>query len=50
LLENIHISVLPDQVSIPKAHEAFDAGGNLTDPARQAEVKALAAALVAGLA
>jgi chromate reductase len=50
LLENIHISVLPDQVSIPKAHEAFDADGNLLDSARLAEVKALAAALVAKLA
>lgn len=49
-LENIYISVLPDQVSIPKAHEAFDADGNLLNSARQAEVKALAAALVAKLA
>ncbi len=50
LLENISVTVLPDQVSIPKAHEAFDGGGNLMDPALQAEVKSLAAALVAKLA
>jgi NAD(P)H-dependent FMN reductase len=49
-LENIQISVLPDQVSIPKAHEAFDADGKLTDPAQDAAVRSLAAALVAKLA
>ncbi len=49
-LENIQISVLPDQVSIPKAHEAFDAEGKLTDPAQNAAVRSLAAALVAKLA
>jgi len=48
-LENIHISVLPDQVSVPKAYEAFDADGNLLDAAQQAAVKALAAGLVAKL-
>ncbi len=50
LLENISVTVLPDQVSIPKAYEAFDADGNLIDPALQAAVKALAASLVAKLA
>lgn len=49
-LENIHISVLPDQVSIPKAHEAFDADGKLVDPAQDSAVRSLAAALVAKLA
>ncbi|MEO5915764.1 MAG: NAD(P)H-dependent oxidoreductase [Luteolibacter sp.] len=46
-LENIGISVLADQVSIPKAYEAFDADGNLADAAQADAVKALAAALVA---
>lgn len=50
LLENISVTVLPDQVSVPKANEAFDGDGNLIDPARQAAVKALAAGLVAKLA
>ena len=45
-LENIHITVLPDQVSVAKAYEAFDGDGNLVDPLQQAAVKALAASLV----
>lgn len=45
-LQNIHIQVVPDQVSIPKANEAFDREGNLIDPAQQAAVKSLAASLV----
>ena len=49
-LENIGITVLPDQVTIPKAYEAFDAAGNLIDPAQAAAVKALGASLVAKLA
>ncbi|MES2923006.1 MAG: NAD(P)H-dependent oxidoreductase [Verrucomicrobiota bacterium] len=50
LLENINVTVLPDQVTVPKAYEAFDAAGNLIDPALQAAVKVLAASLVAKLA
>ncbi len=50
LLENISVTVLPDQVSIPKAYQAFDAEGNLADPTQQSAVKALAATLVAKLA
>jgi len=49
-LENIHIAVLSDQVSIPKANEAFDGDGNLVDPGQQTAVKALAAALFEKLA
>ena len=49
LLENINVTVLPDQVSIPKAYQAFDAEGNLADPTQQAAVKSLAASLVAKL-
>lgn len=50
LLENISITVLPEQVSVAKAYEAFDGGGNLIDSTLQAAVKALAASLVAKLA
>ena len=50
LLENISVTVLPDQVSIPKAYEAFDTEGNLADPTQQTAVNALAASLVAKLA
>ncbi len=49
-LENIHITVLTDQVTIPKAHEAFDADGNLVDATQADAVKSLAEALVAKLA
>lgn len=48
-LENIKITVLPDQLSIPKADEAFDADGKLKDPAQMRAVTALGAALVAKL-
>lgn len=33
ILSNIHVLVLPDQLSVGKAHELFDAAGQLTDPA-----------------
>ncbi len=49
-LENIGISVLPDQVTLPKAHEAFDAGGKLIDAGVVASIKALGAGLVTKLA
>ncbi len=48
-LQNIHITVVPDQVSIPKAYEAFNSDGSLVDPAQQAAVKSLAASLVGTL-
>jgi chromate reductase len=49
-LENIGITVLADQVTIPKAHEAIDAEGHLPDPAQAAAVSALGAALARHLA
>lgn len=49
LLENININVLPDQVAVAKAHEAFDAEGKLLDPAQSDAVKALAVKLVDSL-
>jgi chromate reductase len=49
-LVNIGITVLPDQVTIPTAHEAFAADGSLIDPAQAATVAALGAKLAATLA
>ena len=49
LLENISITVLRDQVAIPKAHEAFDADGSLLDVSQLEAVTSLAAALVSKL-
>lgn len=43
ILGNIGVIVLPDQVAIAKAHEAFDAEGNLKDAKQQASVEALGA-------
>lgn len=48
-LENIKITVLKDQVSVPKAHEAFDEAGNFADSAQADAVKSLMAELVAKL-
>jgi chromate reductase len=50
LLENIGITVLAEQVTIPKVHEVIDAGGRLTDPAQEAAVKGLGAQLARQLA
>lgn len=47
--ENIKITVLKDQVSIPKAHEAFDDAGNLKNPAQVDAIKSLMEELVAKL-
>ena len=44
-LENISITVLPDQVTISKAHEAFSEDGELINPALAAAVKALGTSL-----
>jgi chromate reductase, NAD(P)H dehydrogenase (quinone) len=41
LLSNIKVIVLPDQLAIPKAHEAFDPEGKLKDPKQQAGIEAL---------
>jgi chromate reductase, NAD(P)H dehydrogenase (quinone) len=49
VLENISVHVLPEQVTIPKAHEAFDAAGNLLDPAQAAAVHQLGESLAVAL-
>ena len=45
ILGNIGVLVLPDQVCIPVAHEAFDATGKLKDERKTKQVAALAKAL-----
>lgn len=45
-LENIKITVLPDQVSIPNAHEAFGGDGKLLDESQAGAVGALMKNLV----
>jgi len=46
MLLNIHVIVLPDQLGLMKANEAFDEGGRLKDPRQQAGAEALGARLV----
>ena len=45
ILSNIRVLVLPNQISIPSAHEAFNADGTLKDSKRQASVEKLGAEL-----
>lgn len=45
ILGNIGITVLPDQVAVGGAYQAFDADGNLTDEKQAARVKGLGATL-----
>jgi chromate reductase, NAD(P)H dehydrogenase (quinone) len=47
LLSNIFVTVLPEQVTIPTAHEAFDAQGQLLDPKKKEQVVNVAKRLVA---
>ena len=41
ILENMGMMVLPNQVAVSKAHEAFDAEGNLNDKSRNSESRML---------
>ena len=41
ILGNIGVIVLPDQLAVPKAYEAFEADGSLKDPKQQAGIKGL---------
>jgi len=49
ILSNIKVSVLDDEVSIPKAFKAFDDAGRLTDPDQAASLQKLTQSLVAAL-
>src|SRR3954453_10224030 len=42
ILGNIGVIVLPDQVAVPRAHDAFRPDGSLTDPKQQAGIEELA--------
>jgi NAD(P)H-dependent FMN reductase len=46
ILGNIQVLVLPDQIAVIKAFEAFDENGQFKDPKQQATVEALGAKLV----
>jgi len=46
LLGNIGVLVLPDQVAIPAAHEAFDEAGHLKDERKAKQVASVAKGLV----
>lgn len=46
ILGNIGTLVIPDQVAVPKAHEAFQPDGSLKDPKQQAAVEGLARSFV----
>ena len=50
ILENINVMVIPEQVAIPRAFEAFQAGGSLKDPKQQAMAAQVGARLVQVLA
>jgi len=50
ILGNIGVIVLPDQVAVPKAQEAFTPEGTLRDAATQGKVEKLAASLAETIA
>ena len=50
ILGNIKVLVIPDQVSVSKAHEAFNPDGSLKDAKKQASVEKLAATLAGTIA
>ena len=49
ILGNIGVIVLPDQIAVAKAHEAFKPDGSLTDPKQQAGIEALGKTLASFL-
>lgn len=49
LLGNIRVLLLPDQVAVPQAHQAFNPAGALVDPKRHAAIEKLVQSLVATL-
>ncbi|RIK64761.1 MAG: NADPH-dependent FMN reductase [Planctomycetota bacterium] len=46
ILGNVKVTVLPDQVAVAKAHEAFSAAGDLKDAAMNQTIGAIATKLV----
>ena len=50
ILGNIGVIVLPDQIAIPKAHEAFNEDGTLKDPKQQSTVQNLVRTLTQTIA
>ena len=49
ILGNIGVIVLPDQIAVAKAHEAFQPDGSLTDPKQQAGIEGLGKTLASFL-
>jgi NAD(P)H-dependent FMN reductase len=50
ILGNIGVIVLPDQIAVAKAHEAFHADGSLKDPKQQAGIEGLGKTLASFVA
>jgi len=50
ILGNIGVLVLPEQIAVPRAHEAFGPEGQLVDPKQQASVEKIGAGLARVLA
>jgi len=50
LHRNIGVIVLPDQIAVAKAHEAFHADGSLKDPKQQTGIEGLGKTLSSFLA
>jgi chromate reductase, NAD(P)H dehydrogenase (quinone) len=49
ILGNIGVTVLPDQIAVAKAHEAFQPDGSLIDPKQQAGIEGLGKTLASFL-
>jgi len=49
ILGNIGVIVLPDQIAVAQAHEAFNSDGTLKDPKRQAGIEGLGKTLASFL-
>ncbi len=45
ILGNIKVLVLPDQIAVTKAYEAFNGDGTLKDPKQQESIEQLGAGL-----
>ena len=45
ILQNIQVIVVPNQMAVPKAHEAFDENGNLVDEGLVQKVQSVGASV-----